>query len=192
MSPDLQKALFGLIPAVLSAMFAYQVGRRRAKEDRRQRARELATALLIELRYVERSFRDMYHEQEPLSFYWYVSLPWFDKLFPDARYFSAETTRAAYEFYGLVLELQARRDAAAKMTEVRPEDHYAFRVKAAFTIERLAHLVDALKHEGGILPPLLGVKQAARGQLPELPPIVFPDLDSAFPEALGVRPSSEG
>jgi hypothetical protein len=191
MSPDLQKTLLGLVPAILSAILAYQVGRRHAKEDRRQRARELATALLVELRYVEKSFRDMYHQESPLSFYWYVPLPWFDKLFPDARYFSAETTQAAYEFYGLVLELQARRDAAAKMTEVRPEDHYAYRVKAAFTVERLACLVDALTREGGTLPPLVGVKQVTQGQLPELPPIIFPDLGAAFPEAVGVRPSSE-
>gem|GEM_PF-6535272 len=163
------------MPALVSSILAYQFGRRRANEDRAQRAKELATALLIELRWSENVLRDMYLEERPLNFEWYLPFPWFDKLFPELRVFSPETVRAAYEFYGLVLEIQARLQMMKGIPEVSPQDQLLVRAKAGFAVERLAHLFDALTKEGGLLPPVQGMRQVSAGRLPPLPPVIFPE-----------------
>lgn len=169
------KALLALIGTMLSGVRAYRFGRRRAEEDRAQRAKEIATALLIELRYTEGWLRNIYSEEQPLHFKWYTPLPWFEKLFPEVRCLSPLTMRAAYEFYGLVLEVRARIDMFEGVQQLAVGDHYALRVKAGFAVERLHHLVERLAADGGVLPPALGVKQVSHGQLPPLPPVLFPE-----------------
>ncbi len=177
MTIDWAQLLAWAAPSVLAAILAYQVGQRRAHQDRRHRATELATALLVELRYVESTLRRMYREEKPLSYYWYVPLPWFEKLFPEARYFRPRTTHAAYDFYGLILELNARREVASKLTAVSSDDHHAYRVKVAATLERLGLLAEALKKEGGKLAPLTNYKVISGSELPPLPPLVFPEME---------------
>jgi hypothetical protein len=183
---ELDKVLIGLGSLLLSAFLSYRLGRRSVLEDRKQRAKDLATAFLIELRYIEGPLREMYSESQPLNYFWYLPLPWFQKLFDEARYFRPTTTHAAYDFYGLILELNARRETAARLKTIEAAFQHSYRVKVAFTLGRLAILVKELEKEGGVRTPLLGLEKSKPGELPDPPPRIFPELDDAK-ETKGTR-----
>jgi hypothetical protein len=137
----------------------------------------LATALLIELRHVESVLRDMYSQERPLDYHWFIPLPWFEKLFPDVRGFSPATTQAAYQFFGLVLEIQSRIGEMRKYKQITDNDQWIIRTKAGSAVQRLAHLVTALQEEGGSLPAITDMQHFDKGELPELPPTVFPEMN---------------
>jgi hypothetical protein len=122
----------------------------------------------------------MYSQTRPLDYYWYVPLPWFEKLFPDTRSFTPETTYAAYQFFGLVLELQNRIELTKRhkpREAITDDDQWVIRNRAGSAVQRLAHLVAALRREGGSLPPLVDVQSFVKGELPKLPPPIFPDMN---------------
>lgn len=175
---DVDNGFLTIAGICIAALLGYWFGRQRWLDEKRDRARDLATALLIELRHVEDILREMNRELRPLDFEWYVALPWFEKLFPDTRFFSPATTQAAYQFLGLVQEIEARRADALRLKQVSDSDHWAIRVKAGAAVQRLAELVAALKMEGGAVPPVTNVQHFSQGQLPVLPPRIFPPFDA--------------
>jgi hypothetical protein len=122
----------------------------------------------------------MYSQQHPLDYYWYIPLPWFEKLFPDTRSFTPATTYAAYEFFGLVLELQSRIEMTKKhehKEEITDDDQWMIRNRAGSAVQRLACLVAALRKEGGSLPPVVDLQSFVKGELPKLPPAIFPEMN---------------
>jgi len=175
---DQSAALLGFLGVLVGSLLGYWLGRQRWLDEKRDRAADIATALLIELRHVESILRDMYSQQRPLDYYWFVPLPWFEKLFPDTRSFTPATTQAAYQFFGLVLEIQSRIGEMRKYKDITDTDHWIIRAKAGSAVQRLAHLVEALQREGGSLPPIVDMQHFAKGELPKLPPPVFPEMDA--------------
>jgi hypothetical protein len=173
---DLDKSLLAVAGTFLAALLGYWLGRQRWLDEKRDRRRDLATGLLIELRQTEGILREMYDEKRPLDYRWIVFLPWFEKLFPDTHVFSPETTQAAYQFYGLVLEIESRTQQAREFKEIKESDHWVIRVKAGAAVQRMAHLVRALETEGGVLPPMRDVQLFEPGELPRLPERIFPPL----------------
>jgi hypothetical protein len=173
--PEVSGYLWTLAITTVAAVFAYLAGRRRATEDRKHRAKEIASALLMELRFSEGMLREMYAEEQPMRFLWYVPLPLFDRLFPELRVLSPDAMRLAYTFYGIILEIRARFQFA-QGHEARPADHHFVRVKAGFALERMRPLVAALKKEGGVLPPLEPLLAVRDMRLPPLPPPLFPEM----------------
>jgi hypothetical protein len=166
----------------VSALLGYRFGRQHSFEEKRERRADLATALLIELSHIESTLRDMYSQERPLDYRWYLPLPWFEKLFPDTRTFTPATTQAAYQFFGLVLEIESRMAGAREYKEITATDQWTIRAKAGSAVQRLALLAIALRKEGGSLPPIDNMQHFEKGQLPELPPPSFPHLNFPNPD----------
>jgi len=167
--------LYSLPTAAAGALLGYFIGNRHEGEDRKRRARQIATGLLIELRCVEPTIREMYLEEEPVAFDWYLPLPLFDQLLADFRVFKPDTLRLALSFHGLILEIKSRLELAARNERSDADDNHFVRAKAAFALERMRPLVVALKGEGGVLPPLEPLLSVRNGELPPLPAVQFPE-----------------
>ena len=170
-----------ILGVLVASLLAYWLGRQRGLDEKRDRSADLATALLIELSHSESVLRDMYSQEHPLDFVWIIPLPWFERLFPDTRSFAPATTQAAYQFYGLVLEIESRIEQMRKFKEITEKDQWMIRAKAGSAVQRMAQLAAALKKEGGELPPILDMQHFEEGELPKLPPPVFPGMDNPNP-----------
>jgi hypothetical protein len=59
---------------------------------------------------------------------------------------------------------------------ITDEDQWIIRNRAGSAIQRLAYLVAALRDEGGELPAVVDLQSFVKGELPKLPPPIFPEM----------------
>ena len=170
-----------LLAVLVGAALAYWLGRRQAREQRdeeRRREREaFATGLLVELAVLERALRGIRRDRAPGRYK--ADLPVNLLAGPHAdfvRIFSPATSAKLLVFWGLATDVQRAREFAQSQREVRDQQHHLIRTKAGFALKLLSNLRRALESEGGAVPDLHTVEVAIFPHLPEMPPVVFPEL----------------
>jgi len=173
--------LVGSAVALVAAFLGYAGGWLLKKRDDDRRRRSLATALLVEICFLENTFHDLYTMKTP----GYASTDPFHTMIYDAAkgdllLFSKETLRVLSYLYHLTS------DARDFLNEVRlrgvepfPVDpHWVLRTKIFFAAKLVGEAKRLLEKEGGHWP---GGLPTQKVEYPNLPPLPAPAFESFDP-----------
>jgi hypothetical protein len=176
---DLERGLHDLLLLLLGAFLGFALTGLQAYLDRRRRRKSLATALLIELRWLEYSFRNWYKDEQIGNWPGTVPMDVYDRFSSELLLLRSDRFYAVQAFYSLVEDLRRLRTGISEKRgqgkEVTKEDHHIIRVKCAYALELMAAARRALEAEGGRMPTTRPTKVVHFPELPPLPPELFPD-----------------
>jgi hypothetical protein len=175
--------------ALLSAGLGFAAGRAGTWRDRRKRRIEVATALLIEFRWLERLLRKLARHKQAASSTVRPLTDVQDRFQADLVLFKPQTLRMLLELRGLLRDIEVSRETLERSQEpIDDHAHHYFRVRASFAAQLIPMLKGMLEREGGAAPQDSPVVVLRYPQLPDLPPPAFPDAagDTLSPNPTGV------
>ena len=161
---------------ILGAALGY-LGARYLETLARKRARKtLATAVLAELRWLENILYQIC-EHGPTSFIDPLEHPMIEAALPHLLLFQPNTAEKLSHFHNLLRDVRGlmnryRQNAKSVNTRTAEFVHFT-RVKAYYAITAIAGLAEALRSEGGCMPPRIKEQQIEGRVLPDLPPRTF-------------------
>jgi hypothetical protein len=166
----------GGIIAIASALLGYWAAVAQSKRERRERRVAIATALLTELRWLERILRKLAQHNEAAASTVRPTTDVHDEFQSEFLLFGPETLRLLLYFRGLIRDIElSRENIRAGLAPVDGDAHHFFRVKAAGAASLIPELRRLLEGEGGASPLDKHVEQFKPPSLPSLPPPAFPD-----------------
>ena len=168
--------------ALLGAALGYGFGYWQKHQEEKRRRRGIATALLAELRPLERMLRVRAEHTKAAESTVQIRMDVFDGFESDLPFFDPTTTHALLELRGYVRDIEHTADTIATGRGKADEkaNHY-MRLKASAAANCIPKAVELLEAAGGIRP--LDPKLDRYG-IDQLPPL----LDPAFPNASNLRP----
>ncbi|GAC1462857.1 MAG: hypothetical protein PVSMB1_13410 [Gemmatimonadaceae bacterium] len=136
--------------ALVSAELGLFAGDVRKRIDDRRRRAAIATALLIELRWLEQNLRALHgHPQAALSTRQLIT-PVFDQFATDSvLFFRPGTVRGILHFRALVRDIQVPKDVVRPESSSIERAHHYFRMKAGFAALLIPDLKNRLEVDGG-------------------------------------------
>ncbi|GAC1516561.1 MAG: hypothetical protein NVS1B4_12170 [Gemmatimonadaceae bacterium] len=180
-APVLQGGVLTLVSggalALVSAGLGFFAGDVRKRIDDRRRRAAIATALLIELRWLEQNLRALHgHPQAALSTRQLIT-PVFDQFATDSvLFFRPGTVRGILHFRALVRDIQVSKDVVRPESSSIERAHHYFRMKAGFAALLIPDLKNRLEADGGTLPPGPPLEVVRYPAVPSLGPPAFPEL----------------
>jgi hypothetical protein len=185
---DWAGALAPVALVLLSAALGFAAGRVGTWRDRRKRRLEVATALLIELRWLERILRKLARHKQAASSTVRPLTDVQDRFQADLVLFKPQTLRTLLELRGLIRDIEVSRDTLqGSLDTLDDKAHHFFRVKASFAAQLIPKLKGMLEREGATVPSDSPVVVLRYPQLPELPPPAFAE---AMEDTLPPDPTS--
>src|SRR5687768_9032935 len=108
---------------VLGSWIGYRLGRATVLEQEERAAKNVARALLLELRTLEGTLRAIAAEPEPLDYKWYIPSPLLDLVLNDVRNQPESVALHAYHLHGLVQEVRSRLELFSSLPDKTAQDH---------------------------------------------------------------------
>ena len=167
----------GSLSTLIGAVLGYWAGWLQKHREEGRRRRSVATALLAELRPLERMLRTRAEHTRAAQSTVQINMPVFDNFASDLTLFEAPATHALLELRAFVRDIE---NSAALFADERSKpderaNHY-MRLKAIAAANLIPKVRTLLEAAGGIAPPDPHVDVYPTGKLPPL-------LDPAFPNA---------
>ena len=178
----------GVIGAAYGTIAAYLLDLRKSAAERRhvaleaerllrERRSSLATALLVDLRTVETTLRQMFRAKHPSGAGSIIPALFLERVEHEIVIFSAKTITKVFgvytstrDFFALLGDATTAADDKFKPAQI----DYALRCKAAFALQALPDAVAALVAEGGVMPEERRVGHVISPVLPAIPDRIFP------------------
>jgi len=156
---------------------------KKAQEDKVRRA-SIATALLAELRPLERMLRVRAAHVRAAESTVVIGMPVYDRFESDILLFPAETAHLLLELRSFVRDIEntAEYFAGGKNVPDQKAHHY-MRSKAAFAANLVPRIKRVLQEAGGLSPADPPVEVYESGELPALLPPAFPNA-AALPVSI--------
>lgn len=171
----------GGLLALLGAALGYWAGWLQEYREDKKRRHSVATALLAELRPLERMLRVRAKHTKAAESTVQISMPVFDRFESDLPLFDASTTHVLLELRGYVRDIENSADLlAGDRSAVNEKAHHYMRLKATGAANLLPKVARALESAGGIAPLDPKVDLYPTGELPPL-------VDPAFPNATNLQ-----
>lgn len=171
----------GGLLALLGAALGYWAGFLQQRREDKKRRHSVATALLAELRPLERMLRVRAKHTKAAESTVQIRMPVFDRFESDLPLFDPSTTHALLELRAYVRDIENSADLlAGDRSAVTERAHHYMRLKATGAANVLPEVVRALKSAGGIAPLDPKVDLYPTGELPQL-------VDPAFPNAANLQ-----
>jgi hypothetical protein len=168
--------LLGSLATLLSATLGYWSGYLKKRMDDRARRRGVATALLAELRILERMLRTRAEHAKAADSTVTIAMPVYDRFESDVLLFPIETTQLLLELRAFVrdIELIAALRKDGEQSDRRA--HHYVRLKASGAANLIPRIKRVLEAAGGVAPADPPIESY---DIDELPPLMAP----AFPNA---------
>ena len=164
----------GTLLALFSATLGFAAGRLGTWRDRQKRRIAVATALLIELRWLERILRRLACHNQAASSTVRPLTDVQDQFQADFILFKPRTLRTLLHLRGMIRDMELSQETLQRIPEAIDDSaHHYFRVRAIFAAQLIPTLKGMLEREGATAPedwPVIAVYP----QLPDLPPPAFP------------------
>jgi hypothetical protein len=137
------------------------------------RRKSTATALLIELRAVERALRSLYANETAATVTGYIPIPLHDSLRNELLVLRPSAVRATIDFWSSIQSIRTLfadvRDGRVKEDEA----NFFMRRLAGFALIKMNRARKELEREGGTVPPHSSSLPLSPGELPAVPDSVF-------------------
>jgi hypothetical protein len=168
--------LLGSLSSLVSAAFGYWTGGLRRAQENRKRRKAVATALLFELRPLERMLRTRAQHSHAAESTVTISMPVYDTLVGEILLFSPDSVHALLELRAYVRDIEL----SASMFTGKPQTignkaHAYVRAKAAMAANVIPKAKALLESEGGQPPVDWEVEQLLPGTELELGEPAFPN-----------------
>jgi hypothetical protein len=168
--------LLGSLSSLVSASLGFWAGfLKKAQEDSRRR-KAIATALLFELRPLERMLRVRAEHTRAAESTVKISMPVYDRFESDIILFPADTVQTLLELRAFVRDIETT--AITHSSEKHPADenaHHYVRLKAAAAANLIPPIRRLLEDAGGHSPVDAEVELYPQGKLPPLSAPAFPN-----------------
>jgi hypothetical protein len=171
----------GSLSALVGAALGYWVGFLQKYREDRKRRQNVATALLAELRPLERMLRTRAEHAKAAESTVQIQMPVFDQFASDVLLFKSPATHALLELRGFIRDIEntAELFVGERGTADERANHY-MRLKAIAAANLIPRVTKLLEAAGGVFPPDPEVGWYPTGKLPQL-------VDPAFPNASNLR-----
>lgn len=172
----------GGLLALLGAALGYWAGWLQKRREDKKRRQNVATALLAELRPLERMLRTRAGHTKAAESTVQINMPVFDHFASDLILFDSSATHALLELRGYIRDIENTADlfAGERGTADKRANHY-MQLKAIAAANLIPKVAQLLEAAGGIAPPDPKVDTYPTGRLPAL-------VEPAFPNASNLRP----
>ena len=177
-----------ILLAVIAAALGYGGGHLRKKADDKTRRKGVATALLAELRPLERMLRARVAHTRAADSTVTISMPVYDHFENDVLLFPAETARLLIELRSFIRDLEL---TAALRKDGEPSDaraHHYVQLKATAAANIIPRVKRSLEEAGGVPPADPPIETFTVGELPSLIAPAYPNAANLsgedFPPAI--------
>jgi hypothetical protein len=174
--------LLGSLSSIVSVAFGYWAGGLRRAQDDRKRRKAVATALLFELRLLERMLRTRAEHTAAAESTVQISMPVYDQFAGELLLFSPDAVHTLMELREFVRDIELSANLfTGKPGVIGEKAHEYMRSKAAMAANRIPGAKEALEAAGGRPPVDWEVEHVQVGTKIALD-------QPAFPNAAKLRP----